>query len=373
MKKKGVSIIIMAAALLILVVVYMAVSSSVSDTSDTTDTTEEESVYVISSIVTSEIENITFTNDGISYSFDYNGKEWGYTNDDKFPVDDASLAKIASALSAIEATRELDAGEGYEKEYGLESPLHTIDVKLKSGTAYTFKIGSYNRHMDAYYITSSAKEKVYMVISDFEELFDVELFDMLLLEEMPSITASKVTKIEATTPGGKITLSVSSVTDEQTSEKKTVYTHTNTAGGETALEEEAAKNIIAALTSPDLDTCKEYYLSEEDFALYGLDADNRTKIKITYTVEVSSTDAVTGVETKKDIEKEYTYYIGEIMVESEPDEDETADTSADTTTDTSADTTTDKEPELVKKTYVVLEGSNMIFEVELTGADAFFA
>lgn len=372
MKKKGVSIIIMAAALLILVVVYMAVSSSVSDTSDTTDTTEEESVYVISSIVTSEIENITFTNEGISYSFDYNGKEWGYTEDDKFPVDDASLAKIASALGAIEATRELDAGEGYEKEYGLESPLHKIDVKLKGGNSYTFKIGSYNRHMDSYYITSSAKEKVYMVIADFEKLFDVELFDMLLLEEMPSITASKVTKIEATTPGGKITLSVSSVTDEETSEKKTVYTHVNTAGGETTLEAESAKDIIAALTSLDLDTCKEYYLSEEDFALYGLDADNRTKIKISYTVEVSSTDNVTGVETKKDIEKEYTYYVGEMMVEAESEKDEAADTGADTTTDTGA-SDTDKEPELVKKTYVVLEGSNMIFEVELTGADAFFA
>ena len=151
MKNKQTTIIVMAVLLVALVAVYMFVSGLSGSTGSSADTGDTESTYAVSAFSASLIKSLSFTNEGVRYSFVRDGSGWKYEADDKFPVDADVLDDIASALSAIEGTREIDVEDGSLEEYGLDDPLHTIEVKLTDSICYTYKIGDYNKHTDSYY------------------------------------------------------------------------------------------------------------------------------------------------------------------------------------------------------------------------------
>lgn len=76
------------------------------------------------------------------------------------------------------------------------------------------------------------------------------------------------------------------------------------------------------------------------------------------------------------VEKECSFYIGRVT-EAAPESEE--ESSEDTAVQTSGGTSTDGEnaegertDKTVEKTYLVLESSSMIFDVDISGADLFF-
>ena len=372
MKKKNLSLIIMVVLLAGLLLAYAVVSGMDTDSGEGTETEADSSISV-NSISQTSITGISYTVDGVERTFTLSSDKWTYAQDASFPVSTKAIAEIASALSGIRAERAIE-GDLRSAEFGLDSPRHTIKVTLSAGGTLIYNIGDYNKHADCYYMTAEGHDRVYLVTAAFGELFDGELYDLVECESFPTISTDKVNKITANIGESTLTL------EKKTEGESTVWTHTNREGGTAELAQESVDKILTALTQQKLTKCVEHNVSDECMAELSLGEANREKITVSYEVTI---DAQTGQGTlggATTVEKELVYYIGRVDV---PVASDTADTTADTTADITADTTADTagttadtagttEQKTERKTYLMLEGSRMVYEVSLTGADVFF-
>ena len=344
-KKKKIGLIVMALVLCALVATFLLINGRYNE-SESTDTGEQNVGYTVSKIDSASIKAISYTSGEREYSFTLEGSAWKYDADEKFPLDTKSVAELAAALSEITADKVIEGKPTDSAEYGLDAPAHTVRVKCADGTVHTYKIGDYNRHSGLYYLAYDKSSAVYMVSSSFASVFTLEEEDFLVLEKMDSISADSVTEITAEGAFGKITLSVSEGDDG-----KRAYTHINAEGGEQTLEADGAVKMIKALSAPSLKKCADYCAEGAELDTFGLSESDRIKVTVSYTAKLTST-TLSGGEQVSEQKKSCIYYIGEATVEVEGKDGE--------------------EPEKVEKTYLVLEGSSMVFDVDISGADAFF-
>lgn len=360
MKKKSLSLVIMAALLVALVAVYVIVSAKFAGADDSAASDTAPSYVTVNSIEQKNITAVSYTNKGVEYTFTLTDGVWKYAQDASFPVDTEAIGDMTSALSGIRAERAID-GDKTSKDYGLDSPAHTVKVTLSAGGTLTYNIGGYNKHSDTYYMTADGHDKIYMVTKAFGDLFAGELYDMLALESFPEISSDSITKITAITPQGSITLESSGEGEERT------FTHTNVTGGSAALESETAEKIFSTLSAVKLSDCKNHNTPAESLAEYGLDEASRTKITVNYstTVSTSTADGSASLGGSTSVAREFSYYIGRVTAPAEnADTADTADTA-----ETSANTSADSAKETV---YLILEGSAMVYEVNISGAEVFF-
>ncbi len=342
--KKKIGLIVMALVLCALVATFLLINGRYNE-SESTDTGKQNTVHTVNKIDASSIKEISYTNGGGEYTFTLDGSEWKYARDEKFPLDTKSVSELAEALSEISADKVIEGKSTDSAEYGLDTPAHTVRVTCTNGAEHTYKIGDYNRHSGLYYLAYDKSDKVYMVSSSFASVFTLEEEDFLVLEKIDSITADSVSEITAQGTFGKITLTVS----EQDGKK--IYTHTNAEGGEQTLDAEGAVKIIKALCAPALTKCADYCAEGEELDSFGLGESERVAVTVSYTAKLTSTTAGGGAQVVEQ-KKSCTYYIGEATVEVEGKDGE--------------------EPEQVEKTYLVLDNSSMVFDVDMSGADAFF-
>lgn len=338
-----------------LIIAYAAVSGMDTDEGEG-EVTDADSTISINSISQESITGISYTVDGVERTFTLSSDKWTYAQDASFPVSKSAIAEIASALSGIRAERAIE-GDLRSAEFGLDTPRHTIKVTLSAGGTLSYNIGDYNKHADCYYMTAEGHDKVYLVTAAFGELFDGELFDLVECESFPSISTDKVNKITANIGASTLIL------EKKTEGESTVWTHTNREGGTAELAQESVDKILTALTQQKLTDCIEYNVTDERMTELSLSEAEREKITVSYEVTI---DAQTGQGTlggSTSVEKELVYYIGRVDVPV------ASDTTADTTADTTSDTT---EQKTERKTYLMLEGSRMVYEVSVTGADVFF-
>jgi len=381
LKKKQIGIIVMAVLLVGLLAVYFSIMGKWTE-DDTADTGEDEQSYAINTVDATTVNGISYTSGGVEYSFTLDGSEWKYDADEKFPVNSETLADMAGALADVQASKVLDGVDINGAEYGMDKPAHVLKLKTNSGAVYTYRIGNYNRHSSLYYLSYEGSDKLYMVSSAFVNLFGGELEDLLLLDTMDSINTSNVTSIKAEGKLGTITLEI---TDGEDGAK--VYTHTNVQGGVQKLEEEAAKKILSALCSVKLTKCADYYAEDGELENFGLDGENRTKITVSYTAKITTTSESTGATSSTNMKKECVYYIGKVLVDREDQTNESngADTQASSSEPLSAQTSSDtvkdevlgggageESTDKVEKTYLMLEDSHMVFDVDISSADVFF-
>ncbi len=334
-------------AVLVALLLVINKNSDVNDSS--TDTGESTESYTVSQLDLESIRNISYTNEGEELSFTLVDSVWQYDKDEKFPLDTKSVEELAEALSLVEAQKQIEGKAADSSEYGLDEPSHTVKVTLENGDIHTFYIGDYNRHSSLYYLSYDKSDKVYMVDSSFASVFTLEEADFLVLEEMDSITADSVTAITAEGSFGEITLRVKETDGEK------VYTHINAHGAEQELESEGAETIIKALSAVSLTKCADYYAEGEELVLYGLDEASRTKVSISYSTQITTTDEATGVQESTEVDKTCVYYIGKAIAESEENSENNEENTQST-----------------EKTYLVLENSKMIFEVSISSAASFF-
>lgn len=355
MKKKNLSLVIMLVLLCALIAAYAAVSGM--DSSDTsTDTGEQSSQITINTIDAKNIVGVSYTVEGETRSFTLSGDKWTYAEDASFPVSTTAIGDILSALSGIRAEREIEA-DLKSAEYGLDDPRHTICVTLSAGGTLTYNIGDYNKHADCYYLTAEGHDRVYLVTAAFGELFGGELYDLLECESLPTISTDNVNKITAVEGSTTLTLEKKAQDDGST------WMHTGREGGTASFEQETVDKILTALTQQKLTKCVDHNADDARLAELGLGEADRQKITVSYEVTI---DAQTGQGTlggATTVERELVYYLGRVDVP----------IAEDTTADITADTTADSEkPKTERKTYLMLDGSRMVYEVSVSGADVFF-
>lgn len=198
------------------------------------------------------LTSISYNNNRETLSFVKDGDKWYYSKNKKYPITQSSLESLASTFQKIEAVRELKNPDAL-KDYGLDKPTYTVNVKDKSGKSVTYYIG--NATGENYYITYGDKSKIYTVSSDITSSLSYSLDDLITTDTFPTLSTGNLKKVLITK---------NEKTKTYTSKKKNLD---GIAGG------------LGVFTFGD---CQNYYASQNDLKKYGLDKDSRMTVDITY-------------------------------------------------------------------------------------------
>ncbi len=280
-KNRYLPVIILLAFIVVIGIAY-AMLSSANDKKEAEQAAEEAAANAVEMIA--EYDYTTLTE--LSYhrsgcdpiELHVTGGLWHLKSDENFPVNQTTVASMASAISSIGIQNHIDEGE--PADYGLEEPAYTIEVAYSDGTSHQYRIGDYNSFGGgAYYFMMDGA--MYTISTGLNSYFDYDLADLLQLDSMP-------TDIE---------------------QDYINFITVNWNGAEKVIDD---ANGIAALfdifSDIMLTECADYYTDETERAeMYGLDGSN--KITISYKRAVTTTDA-DGNETTNRLDTSHAFLFG---------------------------------------------------------------
>ena len=171
--KRGKKLLILAAVLIVVAGGAFAALEFIPD--EEAEVTESEVIY---SLDAATLTNLSWTCDGETVSFDYNGEDWTYADDADFPLDPTRLNTMLSTLEEVTASKTIEAADDLA-QYGLEEPECTITVTADAETVIS--VGS-ETSLDGLRYVSIGDGSVYLVDSGIYSSFSYGLYDLVAEE-----------------------------------------------------------------------------------------------------------------------------------------------------------------------------------------------
>lgn len=319
MKKKNRNLLIM---LLLCGLCFGAygISMAMQRDKDTEDagTTEEETVLLWED--GGDISRIAFTQ-GETEEIDFSctDGDWTYNGGEGFALNTSLVETLVSSLQSVAYTQSIPEENVDAEAFGLSEP--EVQIQFVQGDAtHTLAIGDYNSAAEGYYVQREDDNRVYIVEASLIEALDYQLYDFLVLDEVPAVESDYVNGIEISYEGNTYayTCKVEEV-DESETETVDAESETETADMESETDAESSQQIVwylsenggealkcdsdtvASLVSEILslsaDGAADYHVdSEEELSsAYGIGADY---VKISY------------VDSETEEDKSYIIFIG---------------------------------------------------------------
>ena len=217
-----------------------------------------EALTTVYSVNSADVTRLSWTTEGVSFSFSRTEEGWTYDGDSSFPVDSELLDDMAYDMSGITSTKFISDVTDLA-EYGLAEPVCEITVTTDEERTFTF--GS-TTAVDSKQYCSDGSTTVYLVGTGHATSFGSDLYAYVLEETVPDM--SVVRRMTVTT-------------EERT--MKVVYKSSDADEADwyldrgslrTALDSDNAEAWIATLTAISFDTCVNYN-AEDCLAQYGLE------------------------------------------------------------------------------------------------------
>lgn len=204
-----------------------------------------------------DIVKINWSYEGKDYSLIKEGGKW-YREDDKdFPVQQSYPENMAEEIAGAQATLVLKEYKNRE-EYGIsETPF--VTVTKKDSTGISLYLGMQNSVNEGYYLQVSGDNKIYMVSSSFPEKFSLKIEDMIQKEEIKSVAAPDLIRIDT---GEKVLV----LTSSEENGKISWY------DGTVLLDTKKVNDIKYAIAGIEWLECVSYNASPEDLKAYGFDS-----------------------------------------------------------------------------------------------------
>ena len=257
--KRGKKLLILAAVLIVVAGGAFAALEFIPD--EEAEVTESEVIY---SLDAATLTNLSWTCDGETVSFDYNGEDWTYADDADFPLDPTRLNTMLSTLEEVTAAKTIEAADDLA-QYGLEEPECTITVTADTETVIS--VGS-ETSLDGLRYVSIGDGSVYLVDSGIYSSFCYGLYDLVAKEAIPDM--SDLVSFTAERASG--TLAIDYLEDSGLAYSDR-YTYFADDGGEyTALDSTLAGDFVSQITGLTWGECVDYKAGLKDLADYGLDA-----------------------------------------------------------------------------------------------------
>lgn len=219
---------------------------------------------------TAEDEDLSFTfvNDG-----------WVYDGDEKYPLNQETLAALAESLCSIEATVRVKTPDEDISIYGLKEPAFKVLAEYSDGVEKTFLFGDVSDFNNCQYFKAEDDSEIYMVETSLATAFG---------ETLDSLYGKETYQLLADTMYSDNVISFSIITAD---------------GKENTISDETGINELYDLIyyGFNLSDWEDYYAEAEEMkSTYGIGAGS-DRIVIKYRVE--GEDGVS-------FEKEYTVLIG---------------------------------------------------------------
>ena len=271
-RKKG---LIIAVILLLAVAAAYFVIIKMNETSETAAEAGDDSL-VISSVDSDQITAISYEADGKKMAFIKEDGQWYAESDRDFPVLQDSLIGMTNHLGAVSAIRKLEEPEDLS-EYGLDAPVLTVHYETGDGKSADFSVGDTNTSVDGCYLQVADDDAVYIVSSDFTDVFTTDLYEMADMEDFPTILSEDITGVKIEEENHTLQL----ITDENISSGWIV-----TENGEKKEDcsSTGITQLINTVTGIAFKSDVEYNC--EDMSVYGLDTP-KASVTVDYTESVT--------------------------------------------------------------------------------------
>ena len=270
--KKIIPLIILLTLLVLLIVSYVLLASYNKEKSldDAAESESEGAAVAVLGIRAEDVTAIRYKTEKAELSLERAAGEWIITGDEKFPVDQAAVAKMLSAVTSLSASRRLEGGN--EADFGLDTPSLTVTL-ISNGEEHIVSLGDVNSYNDKTYCSYSGR--VFMISDTISEAFPEDKTDLFGAEDsFPS----------ARTKDSVITVKVK-----------------NTKGDEAVIsDDKGIEDIIFEVQkSFNFNILKDYWLDSSELADYGI---TETSASVVIEYEYNSAKATFEVLVGKNAE-----------------------------------------------------------------------
>lgn len=320
MNKRTGKLIALLAVLAVAVAAYFVASAIAKREQNRNDTPDETKISIIDK-ETTDLVSVTVKATGSDYTVAQSGGKYTLKDDADFPLDQDRAKDIAAAVTSVSADRRVAEAGADSSEYGLDSPLYTVTAKYSGGAEMTFRIGSYNRHTDSYYMSIAGEDTVYLVSKTMTSPLGYTMKDLIVNETLtePDEKFDALTGIKvAFSDGTGFRYSLVSDESEDAEDTWALSLLDGTAiKGDFSKEAEALYDALFGYKPTDWVAYG--VKTDEQLKEYGLDAPY-AEITVYYNDTVVITPDDSSAPITKTVEKTLTVRIGSLVpAESEPD------------------------------------------------------
>jgi hypothetical protein len=281
-KKKG--IFYGACTLILLCALYIGVNFYLDGSEKKENEKKEADKAYVTDI--SDVQALSYENNGQELSFTKKDGVWKYDSDDRFPVKQAQLEAMASTASKLEALRKLDGADALSA-YGLDQPIRKVEVTAGDGKKSVILLGNGTEDGN-YYAIIQGENTPYLISSSLYSETDGGLDDVIALEEFPAIQGTDIKTITVT-QNGTSSHFVKKKVDEKSDKNDAIEWYKDSADSESnKLKDNSPLNVLAdSLSGLKVKSCADYKAEESQLGSYGLD---KPVAEITYTYEKNGKD-----------------------------------------------------------------------------------
>lgn len=162
----------------------------------------EKKAEMLWNISSEDITDISYVyNENEAVELSCSDGKWEYEKDDTFALNQTMAGDMADALAGAEILQKIDEADVDLFSFGLEVPSMTIDFQDAEGIAHSLAFGNYNTAAEACYAQKEDDNSVYMISADVMSAFKYELYDLLVLDTIPSVSADCVSGVEVSRDG----------------------------------------------------------------------------------------------------------------------------------------------------------------------------
>ncbi len=162
-----------------------------------------DEVTMILDRISDDVRALRYTAGGETLSFTHaaSSADWVLEDQPVFPLDQTTVASMASAISTIGVYRTLDTGD--TGAYGFDAPACTVYVRYSDGEEHSYAIGALNSVTGNRYFKDLDTGVVYMISPALLPYFQYSLSDLFVYDTLP--TDIDVSYISAVTLGASVT------------------------------------------------------------------------------------------------------------------------------------------------------------------------
>lgn len=371
MNKGTGKLIALLAVLAVAVAAYFVASAIAKREESKNDTPDETKISIIDK-ETTDLVSVTIKAAGSDYTVGQSDGKYTLKDDADFPLDQDRAKDIAAAVTSVSADRKVADTGADSSEYGLDSPLYTVTAKYSGGAEMTFRIGSYNRHTDSYYMSIAGEDTVYLVSKTMTSPLGYTMKDLIVNETLtePDEKFDALTGIKvAFSDGTGFRYSLVSDESEDAEDTWALSLLDGTAiKGDFSKEAEALYDALFGYKPTDWVAYG--VKTDEQLKEYGLDAPY-AEITVYYNDTVVITPDDSSAPITKTVEKTLTVRIGSLVpAESEPDGESGTTAESRETEGTSAADNDAPDSETAEKRYFIFDSGKIVYISKLSDLSA---
>ena len=208
-----------------------------------------EGTIPLCSFSAADLSRIAYTYNGQTLTLDYADGSWTLAEDPDYHLDESACNTMVTALSSLNAKRQLDAQAG--EDYGLDAPELTVTVTA-AGQTTTLTFGSSNTVTGDRYVRKDGDTALYTVDASRTACFAYDKAGLFGSFSPAGFAASDVEQVTYTLAGGeKVSLAADSEQsgddEADASSYETVWRFAGDA--DTDLDQDKVQSMLSALSS----------------------------------------------------------------------------------------------------------------------------